>query len=161
MSGDPGDLAHLRDLALPAPISFWPPAAGTWIVVAAGLAVLGIVLWRARRHYHAMAYRRAAIAELGEIAAAGGPDMAGRLSAVMKRVAMVEYGRERVASLTGKVWLDFVAETASGADTMALRRFLATSCIAPRMPSPAERRFLAAQASGWVRAHRVPAAGEA
>lgn len=161
MSGDPGDLSHLRDLALPAPISFWPPAAGTWIVAAAGLAMLGIALWRARRHYHAMAYRRAALAELGEIAAAGGPDMAGRLSAVMKRVAMVEYGRGRVASLTGKAWLDFVAETASGADTMALRRFLAGSCAAPQAPPPAERHFLAAQASGWVRAHRLPAASEA
>lgn len=161
MSGDPGDLAHLRDLALPAQVSFWPPAMGTWIVAAAVLAMLGIVLWRARQHYRAMAYRREAVAELGRLAAAGGPDMAVRVSAVMKRVAMVEYGRGRVASLTGKAWLDFVAETASGADTMALRRFLATSCAAPQAPSPAERHFLAAQASGWVRAHRVPAAPEA
>lgn len=161
MSGDPGDLAHLRDLALPAPVSLWPPAMGAWIVAAAGLAMLAIVLWRGIRHYRAMAYRRAAVAELGEIAAAGGPDMAGRLSAVMKRVAMVEYGRGRVASLTGKAWLDFVAETASGADTMALRRFLAASCAAPQAPSSAGRRFLAAQAAGWVRAHRVPAAPEA
>ena len=29
---DPGDLANMADLALPEPISFWPPAAGIWIV---------------------------------------------------------------------------------------------------------------------------------
>lgn len=163
MSGDPGDLANLRDLALPAPVSFWPPAIGIWIVAAASLAMLGIVLWLALRRYRALAYRREAIAELGGIAAASGPgdpDAAARVSAVMKRVAMVDYGRERVASLTGKAWLDFLADAAPGSDTTAIRNALAASYGA-EAPDPAAPHLLVAQATGWVRRHRVPAASEA
>ncbi len=164
MSGDPGDLANLRDLSIPAPVSFWPPAPGIWIALAALAAVLAIVLWRWVLRYRAAAYRRAALAELREIAAAigsGDGDAATRVSAVMKRVAMVEYGRERVASLTGKAWLDFEADIGAGSDTSAIRTLLADARDGHGKADPAELRLMVAQAVRWVGHHRLPAASEA
>ncbi len=52
--------AHLRDVHLPEPIGWWPPAPGWWLV--AVLALLGVVVlvywlmrwWRIRRYRHAL-----------------------------------------------------------------------------------------------------------
>ena len=153
MSSDPGDLANLRDIALPDPISFWPPAAGTSIVAIAVAASLLILLWQAIQRYRALAYRREAIAELAAI----GADESGvteRVSAILKRVAMVDYGRTRVASLTGKAWADFIAET--GPEAGATRQSLMDVYIAHKPSEPSEQQRLIEQAIRWVRIHRAP-----
>lgn len=117
MSADPGDLANLADLALPPPVSFWPPAIGVWIVAITALAALAIFCWRALIRYRADAYLRRAAAEIDAIADPSSvPDA---VSAILKRAAMVGYGRERVASLTGAAWTDFLAASAPPGDAFA------------------------------------------
>lgn len=151
---DPGDLANLRDLALPAEISFWPPAVGVWIIGGAGLALLAIVLRRAVRRYRAAAYKRAALRELDDIGV-DDPDIVEHVSAILKRVAMAECGRARVASLTGKAWADFIAGSSAGLDSGLLRRHLAHVYDGHRATISAERREIVAQAMQWVRARPV------
>ena len=153
MSGDPGDLTNLRDIALPDPISFWPPAAGTSIVAIAVAAFLAVLLWQAVQRYRALAYRREAIADLAAIGAEES-GVTERVSAILKRVAMVDYGRTRVASLTGEAWADFIAETAP--DTGAIRQSLMNVYVARRNPEPTEQRRLIEQAIRWVRIRRAP-----
>jgi hypothetical protein len=111
MSSDPGDLANMADLALPEPISFWPPAAGVWIIGAAAAAMLALAGWRALRRYRADAYLRGAAAEIDAVAG-GDAEITEAVSAILKRAAIVAHGREEVASLTGPAWAGFIAQTA-------------------------------------------------
>lgn len=155
MSGDPGDLAGLADLALPPAVPFWPPAAGFWVLGAAFAAMLVIAGRRALQRHRADAYLRAAAAELETSLAASpsGIDPVEAVSAILKRAAMVAYGRERVAALTGPSWASFIAQTAPpGAriDVLAagLERLFA------RPPRTDDAEILVAQAKGWLRGQR-------
>jgi hypothetical protein len=87
-----------------------------------------------------------------------GFDVAASVSAVMKRVAMVEYGRTSVAYLTGNAWLDFLAHAGSGHDTSTIRTLLATSRDGGTQPDTDRLQHLVAQAKRWVRHHRTAAA---
>lgn len=157
---DAGDLANLRDLALPAQIPFWPPVAGVWIVAGAALAMLAIVLWRGVERYRAAAYKRAALEELRAIGIED-PDFVERVSAILKRVAMVGYGRAQVASLTGRAWADFIADKGPGFDTGPLRQHLANVYDARHAADASERQQVVAQAMQWVRARPVSIGMEA
>jgi MYXO-CTERM domain-containing protein len=111
-------LANLRDIHLPAPVSFWPPAPGWWMVAGAALAlVAGIWLWRRRRR---TSLRRAVERELLALELAfldGGDqaDLAVGLSGVLRRVALVRFDRGAVASLHGDEWIAFLSNAERGA----------------------------------------------
>jgi len=149
MSGDPGDLANLADLALPPDISFWPPAAGVWIVGAAAVAALAVAGWRSWQRYRADAYLRQAEAELARASSVE------QASAVLKRAALVAFGRERVASLTGQAWSAFLRETAPARlpmDRLAgrLDGLLATDGSSETQDSAS----VSAEARAWLRGLR-------
>ncbi len=148
MSGDAGDLANLADLALPPVVSFWPPAVGVWVVGATMVAALAVAGWRAWRRYRADAYLRRADAEVARATSIE------QVSAVLKRAAMVAYGRERVASLTGASWGTFIrATTPAGTSIEPLASRLDAPYAAegpvagqgPSSPSAAARVWLRAQ----------------
>lgn len=161
MSSDPGDLANMADLALPQPVSFWPPAVGIWIIGAMAAAMLAVSAWRAWRRYRADAYLRRALAEL-DVLTGGGAEIGEAVSAILKRAAMVAYGREEVASLTGPGWAAFIARTApSGVQTDDLtvrivRLFAPETAVIASDPSR-----LVAQARAWLRGQRGRATREA
>ena len=67
---DPADLSNLRDLALPAEVSLWPPAPGWWILAAAVAVSVMILIVMAVRHYRRNTYRREALQQLETIEAA-------------------------------------------------------------------------------------------
>ena len=159
MSSDPGDLANMADLALPEPISFWPPAAGVWIVGVTAGAMLAVMAGRALRRYRADAYLRRAEAEIDALA--GGDDgTTEAISAVLKRVAIVAYGRERVASLTGQGWAAFITQTTpAGSQTVDLTESLAD--ISAPGGRVSEASALVAQAKNWLRGQRGRGAKEA
>ena len=157
MNPDPGSLENLRDLALPAPVAFWPPAPGAWIVAAGLAAMLALLLRDLWRRHRDDAYRRAALAELDAIAASPQPnaDTVERISEVMKRAALVAFPREQVAPLSGAMWADFLADSGGKTlDAPAMRRLLCKAYDA-HGPGPAEIRTLIAQARIWVARHRI------
>ncbi|MBF0628205.1 MAG: DUF4381 domain-containing protein [Magnetococcales bacterium] len=102
----------LRDIHLPDPISWWPPAWGWWVVILTPLlAILFWLLWRhrARRHW----IRTAALAELTRITQnhAHHQDdqrLATELSALLRRVALLRHPDQPVAGLCGEAWLNFL-----------------------------------------------------
>jgi hypothetical protein len=115
MTPDPGSLENLRDLALPAPVPWWPPAPGWWIL-AAGLVAAGLVAaWRSWCRYRANAYRREARRQLDAIArrvdAGLLAETSADIAAVLKRTALAAFPRAEVASLTGSAWLTFLDRT--------------------------------------------------
>jgi hypothetical protein len=152
MSPSPDLLAGLRDIHLPEPVPFWPPAPGWWMLLAlcAG-AVAAALLWgRARRR----SLRRAALAELETLrrdfdAGADAALLARGLSRLVRRVALVRFGAKRVASLHGEAWCRFLVESGgSGGFTPPLAGALAQALY--RRPDGETRH----DASAWIEAVR-------
>lgn len=111
---NPADLP-LRDIHLPTPISWWPPAMGWWLLL--GLSVgLGIALliWQKKRATRLKPVN-SALAELERIERdyQGDPFLlAQELSVLLRRTAISLYGQEIAAGLTGLSWLNFLDEKA-------------------------------------------------
>ena len=98
----------LRDIHLPEPVGWWPPAPGWWLLL--GLALAGAAAWAWLAWRRRTRVRRAALAELKRIerdyAAKGDvARLAKELSTLMRRAAITADERRRVAGLTGEEWL--------------------------------------------------------
>ena len=106
----------LRDIHLPGPIGWWPPAPGWWflaVLVLAGVALYGL-------HYYRARHKRAALRALTRVRAAleqGAEPVACLqfLSTILRRFAMTSVARTRgtpiepdVAGLIGERWLAFL-----------------------------------------------------
>lgn len=111
----------LRDLHLPDPVGWWPPAPGWWLLLLLVAAVIaGVLLWR-RQRFHALAWKREALAEWQSIHARFLHDrdntrLLADLSVLLKRVCISRHGREQSAGLTGEQWLAFLDQTGGGQD---------------------------------------------
>jgi hypothetical protein len=108
----------LRDIHLPEPVSWWPPAPGWWLIIV--LLMFVVVLAVILRHRHLRkAQQRAARSALHEIGEAyrrsGDAQMLTRqLSVWLRRVVMTQYPRQQVAGLTGAAWLRLLDRTLPG-----------------------------------------------
>jgi hypothetical protein len=166
MSGDPADLANLRDLALPPPVSSWPVPPGWWVLAAGVAMAVAIVLVQAWRRYQAAAYRRAADRELTAIEYAIGETdggvIAGRISELLKRVALAAYGREAVAGLSGAAWFAFLDRSASMAEfSNGLGQAVTSTVFGATSPfGRAQQLAVVAAARRWIhRHHPLPPTG--
>lgn len=111
MTRDP--LSQLRDIHLPLPVSWWPPAPGWWIVsvLLAAFCVGGGYFLRKFRMKRR--YRKFALQELERLA--GNPDGKAVLiqtAVLVRRVAVQSFGSQAVARLAGDKWLQFLDQTA-------------------------------------------------
>ncbi|MGO6687204.1 DUF4381 domain-containing protein [Rhizobium leguminosarum] len=106
-------LRSLHDIAMPAPVSWWPQTWG-WALVAALLAfAVLLVIFRRIRRYRANGYRREALSLLEGISdrlrhPATRPDAIQDLAEVLKRTALAAWPRDEVASLSGDGWVRFL-----------------------------------------------------
>ena len=106
----------LRDIHLPAPIGWWPPALGWWLLAA--LLLVGVALYAV--HYYRARHKRAALRALTRVRKAleeGAEPVACLqfLSTVLRRFAMTSVARTRsavaepdVAGLIGERWLKYL-----------------------------------------------------
>ena len=113
-----GSELPLRDIHLPDPVSWWPPAPGWWMLLALLLviALLGGYLYR---RYRRNALRRAAqrlLHRIGEDYRQSGDArvLAQQLSILLRRVSLSCYPRQQVAGLTGCDWLSLLDRTLPG-----------------------------------------------
>ena len=144
-------LDKLHDFYQPAPPAWTPQTVGWYVVfVIAGLLILWTIVHNVRRWLRNR-YRREALRELALLQ----PDQFSRL---LKRTALTAWPREKVASLSGEAWLQFLGESSKGdvfhrepgnhIEELALRSETLSSHDEP------ELRRLAAE---WIRRHRVQA----
>lgn len=152
----PLSLSGLNDIELPPEPPHWPPAPEWW-ALAVSLLLSGTVLAvQLLRRHRALAYRRAALAELAQLRAEG--DIS-ELPALLKRVALAAYPRGEVASLSGGPWLEFLSRT-GGFDAAAGRQLLqlayggASGLDEPgsTRAAPAGEDALVEAAASWIRA---------
>lgn len=107
-------LSQLHDIQEPAPVGWWPPAPGWWLLAGALFAAaIAFAFWlRRRRKLHLQnRYRVEAVRLLQEIdtSAASAPQT---INEILKRVAVTTYGRQQCGNLTGRAWLKFLQNTA-------------------------------------------------
>lgn len=107
-------ILDLKDIVLSAPVSFLP--ATDFALFTVYFLLLSFIVFLLFRYmqYRSRWYRRLGVSGLSSLKSevlAGGDFGygAGELSRLLKRVALVGYGRERVASLYGGEWLSFLA----------------------------------------------------
>ncbi|SHE49961.1 protein of unknown function [Microbulbifer donghaiensis] len=108
-------LEQLRDIHEPAPVSWWPPAPGWWLLALVILAcAVGVYVWwrhrrRQRLHnrYRVEAVRLLQSIDIGERTALQ------EINEILKRVAVTTFGRSDCGNLTGLPWLEFLADSAA------------------------------------------------
>ena len=163
MQKDPYSLDRLRGIVEPAPVGWWPPAAfwycviaiiATWLIYA---ALAAICRWIRN------AYRRQAVRELALLRASTGGDAPGwqsraTVSTILKRVALVSFPREQVASLTGNAWIQFLSDTCDHADFMH-EPSSSIGCASFDRPavdlSDSDLKRIIDDAQAWVIGHRA------
>lgn len=127
-------LSQLRDIHLPDPVDWWPPAIGWWILAFLVLAaVIGGIYWLWWRHKR-LAYKREAIKQMETIRARylntqDDQQLLSELSSLLKRTAITRYGRDEIAGMAGETWLSFLdrtghtSEFSEGSGRMLVNRF--------------------------------------
>ena len=115
MPNAPDPLQDLRDVHIPDPISWWPPAIGWWMIM--GLLIIGgsLIIW-AWVYYQRTRPRRLALAQLKDVRqqyATHSDDhwAITQLSHLVRRVALAAFPRSQVAGLSGQSWLKFLDTT--------------------------------------------------
>ena len=107
----------LRDIHLPAPISWWPPAPGWWMLLAlALLAIVAIVLlrrWHLRRRRRQSVFEQLSRLESMYSEHRDALQLVRELSVLMRRAGISLYPRRDTASLTGDSWLAWLDGTAT------------------------------------------------
>ncbi len=152
------DLSQLRDIHLPAPVSWWPPAPGWWLLLALlMLAVIGSRLFYRRRRRND--WRRTALEQLTQLRQQFQSQLivpqqiAGELSVLMRRVAISRFPREQAAQLNGEAWLAFLDRNRreGAAFQTELGRLLVVAPYAQETQIGAdEMRQLLALCEGWI-----------
>ncbi len=160
-STDP--LAALRGIHLPDPVGFWPPAPGWWLL--AGLLAASLVAlwaWAKRRRRSAA---RHALRELDRLAAERDAldlqTLATAVSTLLRRLALVRFGRARVAALHGDAWQRFLSSTAPRGGAAFADDAGVLLALAPYAPAGAacltlagttvDRAALIAAARAWIK----------
>jgi hypothetical protein len=151
----------LRDIHLPGPPGWWPPAPGWWILAALALAALGFFAW----HYYQARHRRVALRVLARVRAAleqGAEPVAclQSVSTVLRRFAMTTAAPgmiargEDVPGLIGEPWLKYLDSRwqRQGFASAAGRRLLDAPYARPNSIERGTALELTALALAWLTA---------
>ncbi len=99
----------LRDIHLPEPVGWWPPAPGWWALLAATTLVLAVSWWGWRR-WRRLTAKKLLLRGLDAVALSteSPAEKLRDLAVLMRRACLSAYPREDVAGLTGDAWLEFL-----------------------------------------------------
>ena len=115
---NPGSELPLRDIHLPDPVSWWPPAPGWWMLLTllVAIALLSGFLHHRYRRNALQREARQALHRIGEDYRQSGDTrlLVQQLSILLRRVGLSRYPRQQVAGLTGCTWLSLLDRTLPG-----------------------------------------------
>ena len=104
----------LRDIHLPEPVSWWPPAIGWWLVLLAILCLIIFVFWLRKRWLEknrsakVLAGKEINIIQKNFQQHNDQKLLVEELSVLLRRVCLSVFPREDSAGLTGEKWLKFL-----------------------------------------------------
>lgn len=106
----------LRDIHLPDPVSWWPPAPGWWLVVASTIVLVVLLSRYVRKPRRSSSLREISRLRLAALTreydqCRDQQQLLGDLSTFLRRASLRLYGRAEVASLTGEEWLGLLDKT--------------------------------------------------
>ena len=157
---DPASLQNLHDIVAPAPVAWWPPAPGWYVVLAIAASAMLVLLWKAWRHWRRNRYRGEALRELARIRQAGQGGELRVMPVLLKRAALSAWPREKVAGLVGRDWYLFLDESGdtdrfcSGVGDLLDR--LAYASGSEIVLSEQDSAVVLDAAERWLKRHRVP-----
>ncbi len=123
---DSQPLAKLRDIHLPEPISWWPMAPGWYLILSLAIISMLVLFYFLRRRFMNGRAKFQALCLLAiyyeEYQREGNSQVSCmKVSELLRRVALVYFPREQVASLQGEPWLAFLTNSANDIDFYAFR----------------------------------------
>lgn len=149
-------LAALRDIHLPAPVPFWPPAPG-WFMLAGALVLVALIaaLWEWRRR-QTLAYQAQQALKAIDRDARAHPDsraVATAAALLVRRVLRSRPGRADAAALTGEAWQAVLMDGRAGM-AREVAGFVSRAPYEPPGASGAnavERAVLVLAVKRWIR----------
>ena len=152
-------LEYLEPIIPPESVPFWPPAPG-WYVI--GFLIMFILVFMIRKNWirhKRNRYRRSALIQINRLSGFREnqilPSQIGSLNVILKRTALVTFGRKEVASLTAENWVTFLTQNCAKADFTPFRTwFPDQSYQKENNISYDEWRLLLIEAEKWVKYHQ-------
>ena len=158
----PQDGPKLRDIHLPAPPSWWPPAPGWWVLAALVLLALVIGVWTWRRHRRVISQRQRVLREVDRLAEQHRLDsdqaaLAIGLHQLLRRVARQH--DPSAARQTGLAWRQTLARVPVDAST--LDRLLELDQLMYRVRPSFDHAAAVNDVREWLRAALKPSVWKA
>lgn len=109
---NPNDpLAQLRDIHLPAEVSWWPLAWGWWLLISlAGAALIGLI-WTLLKRYQGRLYRRQAQAQIDRLQQQQTANLLPAIFAILKQTANTAYPEQHFSSLGINKFIAFLQQS--------------------------------------------------
>ena len=102
---------HLHDIISAPAAGFWPPAPGWWILGIIILLLSYFIVRRLVRYLRQRHIQTRLMKELDTLSADRPDQIATNISVFLRRVVLMRYARNEVASLNGDDWLRFLDQT--------------------------------------------------
>ena len=153
---NPDLLSQLRDIHSAAPVPWWPPAPGWWVLA---LLVLVLLVWAGRRmlaRYRLHQRRKQMLGWVDHLNANIDPDShpqayLSTLNRIFKLVAMRAFPAQQCAALNGQDWVDFLIENMTKSQSVESLGVLAAG---PYDPAPKfDPELMSELACYWIRQH--------
>jgi len=147
----------LKDLHLPDPINWFPPAIGWWLVIVLIPVLIALSYWLYRRLTRKTALKSAKILLITiKNSRMDNAQKLAELSALLRRVAISVAPRAETAGLTGQAWLAFLDSSLIGSPfTKGAGQCLASAPYRPSAPSEQEISQLISLCEDWLKAQKL------
>ncbi len=153
-------LQELRDVHMPDPISWWPPAFGWWMIIVVLVIVVSLLLW-AKAYWERTRPRRVALAQLElvkqqYVTYSDDQHAITQLSSLLRQYAIAVFPRSHVAGLSGQAWLKFL-DTTGGTNQFSEGPGQSLRSGPYQMPGLEPAADLLPLVERWIRQVQVPA----
>lgn len=132
------DLSGLRDIHIPEEPSWWPLAIGWWIVIGAVIiiSIIGTIIflkWYHHPRQYALRELKKTYEESSNIIL-----LARCISILLKRIALMQYPRTKVAALSDEKWRQFLIQKTGKTFSDTQLNLLAEATYMPEQNLPAD-----------------------
>ena len=145
------DLSGLKGLHLMNQPSWWPLAYGWWVILGALILAIIITLlikrwWQSRPVVYALnEIKRIEKQDVSDL------DFLHALSDLMKRVAILKFGRETISPLAEDKWQNFIIKTVPNLFSKPQAKVIAFSPYLTKLKAPIDRRVFISLVEQWIR----------